>query len=161
VDRPGLLPGEVEALEQPQHAVLGIAHAKAALDHIAEVTGAPGDTAVALEPGALEDDCLEGGLLALVPGAGAAGAGPIPQALDTLSVVPVHPVTQGLPVHAGGPRRLVPAHPVQGVGERQQARADPPVPLAARQRTQLRRCPPRRDRHGDHGPAPGLLAPTD
>ena len=49
---------------------------------------------------------------------------------------------------------------IQGVGQRQQARAHPPVPLAARQRAQLRGLPLLRDRHGDHGPGSRLATPA-
>ena len=77
MDRPGLLPGEVEALEQPDHPALAVADPEAALDQGTEVAGAPGDTAIPLEFGTFEDNRLESGLLALIQGARAAGAGPI------------------------------------------------------------------------------------
>ena len=77
MDRPGLLPREVEALEPPEHPALAVADPEAALDQGTEVAGAPGDTAIPLEFGTFEDNCLEGGLLALIQSAGPAGAGPI------------------------------------------------------------------------------------
>src|SRR3954464_8833199 len=160
VDRPRLLPGGVEPAQQPPAPALAVAHAEAALDQPAQVAGAPGDAAVALQPRAPQDQALQGRLPALVQGAGSAGPRPVAQALDPSRVVAVHPVAQGLPVHAGRPRRLVPAHPVQGVGQRQQAATHPPVPLAARHRAQLRGRPPRRDRHGDHGPGSRLAIPA-
>ena len=160
VDRPRLLPGEVEPAQQPPDPALAVAHPEAALDQLAQVAGAPGDAAVALQLRAPQDQALQGRLPALVERAGPARPRPVAQALDALRVVAVHPVAQGLPVHAGGPRRLLPAHPVQRVGQRQQARADPPVPLAARQRAQLRGRPPLRDRHGDHGPGSRLTTPA-
>src|SRR4051812_20495298 len=160
VDRPRLLPGEVEPAQQPPDPALAVAHPEAALDQLAQVAGAPGDAAVPLQLGAPQDQALQGRLTALVERAGTARPRPVAQALDPFRVVAVHPVAQGLPVHAGRPRRLVPAHPVQGVGQRQQAATHPPVPLAARHRAQLRGRPPRRDRHGDHGPGSRLAIPA-
>src|SRR4051812_22994203 len=160
VDRPRLLPGEVEPAQQPPDPALAVADLEAALDQGAQVAGAPGDATVALQLRAPQDQALQGRLPALVQGAGPAGPRPVAQALDPFRIVAVHPVAQGLPVHAGGPRRLLPAHPVQRVGQRQQARAHPPVPLAARQRAQLRGRPFLRDRHGDHGPGSRLATPA-
>jgi len=153
VDRPGLLPGEVEALEQPEHAGFAVADAEATLDHIAQVAGTPGDAAgvpsraqpglgwaaVALKLGALEDQRLERGLLAFVQGAGAAGTGPIAQALDTLLVVAVDPVPERLPGHPGEPCRFLTGQAVQRVGERQQPGAEPTVTLAAGEPAQFGR----------------------
>jgi hypothetical protein len=145
VDRSGLLPAQVEALEQPAPAGLAVADPEAALDQGAQVAGAP-------EPGALEDQGLERGLLALVERAGPAGAMPVAQALKALGVVAVHPVTEGPPGHPGEPGRLLPRQAVERVGERKQAGADPAVPLAAGETAQLGRvviaADRQRSRHG-------------
>src|SRR3954454_10498800 len=106
-----------------------IASPEPPLGQLAQVAGAPSDAAVSLQPRTPQDQALQGGLLPLVERAGPARPRPVAQALDPFRVVAVHPVAQGLPVHAGGPRRLIPAHPVQRVGQRKQARADPAVPL--------------------------------
>src|SRR3954453_172927 len=70
VDRPRLLPGEVEPARQPPDPALAVADPEAALDPPAQVAGAPGDAAVALQPRAPEDEALQGRLPALVQGAG-------------------------------------------------------------------------------------------
>src|SRR5215211_73517 len=131
MDRPGLLPREVEALEQPEHPALAVADPEAALDQGAQVAGAPGDAAVPLQLGPLEDQRLERGLPPLVERAGPAGAGPVTQAFHALGIVAVHPVAERLPGHAGEPGRLLARQAVERVGEREQAGADAPVALAA------------------------------
>src|SRR5215210_3490116 len=138
--RPRLLPREVEALEQPEHAGLAVAHPEAALDQPAQVTGAPGDAAVALELRAAQDQRLEGGQLpALVERAGPAGSRPVAQALHAFGIVAVDPVAEGLPGHPGEPGRLLARQAVERGGEREQAGADPAVPLAAGEAAQLGR----------------------
>jgi hypothetical protein len=139
VDRPALLPREVEALEQLQHPALAVADPEPFLDQGAQVAGAPGDAAVAFEARAAQDERLERRLPAFVQGAGATGARPVVQALDTLRVVAVHPVAERLPGHAGELRRLLAGEAVERVGERQQAGADPTVALAAGEAAQLGR----------------------
>src|SRR5215218_25328 len=139
MDRPGLLPREVEPLEQPEHPALAVADPEAALDQGAQVAGAPGDAAVALQLGPLEDQRLEGGLLPLVERARSAGAGPVTQAFHALGVVAVHPVAERLPGHAGEPSCLLAWQAVERVGEREQAGADAPVALAAGEAAQLGR----------------------
>ena len=69
MDRPRLLPGEVEPAQQPPDPALAVAHPEAALDQRAQVAGAPGDAAVALQLRAPQDQALQGGLPALVEGA--------------------------------------------------------------------------------------------
>ena len=44
----------------------------------------------------------------------------------------MNPVAQGLPVHAGVPRRFLPRGPLQHEGERQHAACRPRVPAPAR-----------------------------
>src|SRR3954463_1804731 len=101
MDGPGLLPGEVEPAQHAPDPALAVADPEAALDQPAQVAGAPGDATVALQPRAPEDEAFQGRPPALVQGAGPAG--PLAQALDPFRVVAVHPVAQGLPVHAGRP----------------------------------------------------------
>jgi hypothetical protein len=156
VDRPRLLPGEVEALGQPQHAGLAVAHAEAPLDHGAQVTQAPRDAAVAREPGASQDQRLEGGLLPVVERAGTAGARPVAQALDACLVVPVDPVAERLAGHAGEPRRLLARQAFQRIGQREQPGADPTVALAAGEPTQFGRAAVGADRQRcRHAASPG------
>src|SRR3954466_10755180 len=72
VDRPRLLPGEVEPAQQPPDPALAVADAEAALDQLAQVAGAPRHAAVALQPRTPQDQALQGGLLPLVERAGPA-----------------------------------------------------------------------------------------
>ncbi len=118
MDRPGLLPREVETLEQAEHAALAVADPEALLDQGAQVAGPPGDAAVTLQVRTLEDQRFERGLPALVERAGAAETGPVPQALDTFHVVAVHPVAEGLSGHAGELGRHLAGQAVQSVGQR-------------------------------------------
>jgi len=137
VDRPGLLPGEVEALEQPEHPGLAVADAKATFDHVAEVASAPGDAAVLFQVRAAQDKRLERSLLALVQGTGAAGSRPVPQTLDILLVVAVDPIAKRLPGHPREPCRFLAGQAVERVGQGEQAGADPTVALAAGEPAQL------------------------
>src|SRR4051794_19265895 len=152
VDRAGLLPREVEALEQLEHPALAVADPEPLLDQTAQVAGAPGDAAVAPQVRAAEDERLERRLLAFVEGAGPTGAGSVAQAFHALGVVAVHPVPERLAGHAGEPRRLLAGEALQRVGERQQAGADAPVALAAGEAAQLGRVVVGADRQGcGHG----------
>ena len=137
MDRPGLLPGEVEALEQPEHPGLAVADAEATFDHVAEVASAPGDAAVLFQVRAAQDKRLEHSLLALVQGTGTAGSRPVPQALDTLLVVAMDPVAKRLPGHPREPCRFLAGQAVERVGQGEQAGADPTVALAAGEPAQL------------------------
>ncbi len=80
-----------------------------------------------------------------------AGAGPIPQALHAFGVVAHDPVAQRLPVHAGLPRRRLPAGAVQRHGDRQQASANTAVALATGQATQFLGTQISADLQGRHG----------
>jgi hypothetical protein len=137
VDRPRLLPRQVETPDQPQHAGLAVALAEAALDQPAEIPHPPGDAAVAIELGASKDQRLEGSLLPLVERTRAAGAAPVAQAVDALGVVAVDPIAERLAGHAGEPRRLLAAGALEGVRQRQQPGAGPTVALAPGQDAQL------------------------
>jgi hypothetical protein len=152
VDRSGLLPREVEALEQPEHPALAVAHPEPRLDEGAQVAGAPGHAAVAPQVRAAQDERLERGLLPLVQGAGSAGTGPVAQALDPFGVVAVDPIPERLPGHPGEPRGFLARQAVEGVGEREQAGADAAVALAAGEVAQLGRVAVGADRQGcGHG----------
>src|SRR4051794_10770129 len=148
VDRAGLLPREVEALEQLEHPALAVADPEPLLDQTAQVAGAPGDAAVAPQVRAAQDERLERRLLAFVERAGAAGPRPVAQALDVLGVVAVHPVPERLAGHAGEPGRLLAGEAFQRVGEREQAGADPTIALAAGEAAQLGRVAVGADRQG-------------
>jgi hypothetical protein len=137
VDRPRLLPGEVEPLEQLEHPALAVADPEPLLDHVAEVTGTPGDAAVLFQVRAAQDKRLERSLLALVQGTGTAGSRPVPQALDTLLVVAVDPIAKRLPGHSGEPRCFLSRQAVERVGQSKQAGADPTTALAAGEPAQL------------------------
>jgi hypothetical protein len=91
---------------------------KALFDQAAQVAGTPGDTAVPLGIGGAQDDGLERRLAARVEAAVTAGAMMVAQTRHALDVVAMHPIAQGLPGHAGQPRRLFAWDPFQGVGER-------------------------------------------
>jgi hypothetical protein len=137
MDRPRLLPGQLEAVQQPQHAALAVADLEALLDQAAKVAGTPNDAAVPLRIGTTQDDRLEHCLLARVEAAGATGAVLVAQTGHTLDIVAVHPVTQGLAGHAGQPRRFFAWHALQRVGKRQQTGADTAIVLVAGEAAQL------------------------
>jgi hypothetical protein len=137
VDRPRLLPREVETLEQLEHPALAVADPEALLDQGAQVAGAPCHAAVPLQVRAAQDEGLERGLPTLIERAGPAGAGPVAQAVEPFRVVAVDPVAERLAGHPGEPCGLLPRQAVERVGERQQASADAPVALAAGKAAQL------------------------
>ena len=139
MDRPGLLPREVEAFEELEYPALAVAHPEPRLDQGAQVAGAPGDAAVAFQARAPQHQRLEGGLLPLVERAGATGARPVAQTLHALLVVAVHPIAKRLPGHAGKARGFLPRQAVEGVGEREEADNDPAVARAAGEAAQLGR----------------------
>src|SRR4051794_40866776 len=83
-------------------------------------------------------------------------AAPVAEAIEPLLVVPMHPVAQGLPVHAGRPRRLLPRGPLQHQRRGEHPPRRPRVPAPARLPSQLARAQlPPRDRHR-HGPSPPI-----
>src|SRR3954471_18387685 len=159
MDRPRLLPREVEALQQLEHAALAVADPEPPLDEDAQVAGAPGDAAVAPQARAAQDERLERGLLPLIERAGTAGTGPLAETFDAFRVVAVDPVPERLPGHAGEPRRLLAGEALQRVGEREQAGADAAVALAAGEAAQLGRVVVGTDRQGcGHGGSSGKKA---
>jgi hypothetical protein len=152
VDRPRLLPREVETLEQLEHPALAVADPEALLDQGAQVAGAPRHAAVPLQVRAAQDERLEGGLPTLIERAGPARAGPVAQAVEPLRVVAVDPVAERLAGHPGEPGRLLAGDALQRVGERQQASADATIALAAGKTAQLGGVAVGTDRQGcGHG----------
>lgn len=137
MDRPRLLPGQVQALEQLQHAVLAVADAEAVLDQVAQILGPPAAHAVAFRVRATQDQGLEGRHLAFVQPWRPPAARPVVQTLDAVFVEADHPIAQRLPVHAGLARGPFAAHAVEHVGERQQPARHPAVGLEPRQPAQL------------------------
>jgi len=141
MDWPRLLPGELKAVQEPQHPTLLVAYPETLFDQATQVAGAPGDAAVALEIRASENEGLERGLLTFAQAAVPTGARPIAQASHALGVVAVHPVGEGLAGHAREPGRLLARDIFQCVGERHETGADTTVPLVAGQAAQLGRAP--------------------
>src|SRR5687768_6412025 len=121
MDRPRLLPGEFQAVQETEHPALTVADLKALFDQAAQVAGTPGDAAVPLGVGTAQDDGLERSLLALVQAAVPTGAVMVAQTGYTLGVVAMHPITQGLAGHAGQVRCCLAWDAFQRVGERQKA----------------------------------------
>jgi hypothetical protein len=119
MDRAGLLPREVEALEQLEHPALAVADREPLLDQGAQVAGAPGHAAVALQVRAAQDQGLERGLLAFAQGARSAGPRPVAQAPHAFGVVAVDPIAERLAGHAGEARRLLAGDALERVGERE------------------------------------------
>ena len=77
-------------------------------------------------------------------------AAPVAEAIEPLLVVPMHPVAQGLPVHAGRPRRLRPRGPLQHQRQGEHPPRRPRVPAPRRLAPQVagaRLVPGDRDRH--------------
>jgi hypothetical protein len=137
MDRPRLLPGQAEIVEQPEHPVLGIGDAEAHLDDPTQILGPPAAHAVALRVGTPQHQGLERRQLAVIEPGWAAAPGPIAQAFDALGVEPDHPVAQRLAVHAGLARRPLAAHPVQHVRHAEQAARHPAIALLPGQATQF------------------------
>ena len=76
--------------------------------------------------------------------------GPVAQAGEPSRVVAMHPVAQGLPVHAGVPRRFLPRGPLQHQGQGQhppRGRRVPAPPRLAPQFAGAQLAPRDRDRH--------------
>ena len=137
---PRLLPGQAEVVEQPEHAVLGIADAEAIFDDPTQILGPPRADAVALRVRAAQHQRLERRQLAVVEPARAAALGPIAQPLDPFGVEADHPVPECLAVHACLTRRVLAAHPGEHIGQPEQPARDPAVALLAGQPAQLLGC---------------------
>ena len=124
---------------------------EAGLDQGLEVDPPPPHHAVPLRVRPPLHDVLQLGLLLGRQPRPRPRAAPVAQPGQPLLVVPVHPVAQGLPVHAGVPRRLHPRGALQHEGERQHAARRLRVPAPARLPPRLGRArllPRDRHRHG-------------
>src|SRR5690242_8272772 len=89
--------------------------------------------------------------------------GPVAQARETLGVVAVHPVAQGLPVHAGVPRRLLPRAPLQHQRQGEhppRGRRLPAPPRLPPQLAGAQLAPRDRDRH-PRPPVVGVQPPVN
>ena len=137
MERPGLLPGQTEPVQQVEHAILAVAHPKALLDKPAEVLGGPAAEAVTLGIGAAQHQSLEGRHLAFAQERRSAGPWAIAQALDALGVEADHPVPKRLAVHPGLLGCPVPAHAVERVGKRDQPAGHTAIRLQPSQPPQL------------------------
>jgi hypothetical protein len=137
MDRPRLLPRQAEVVEQPQHAVLGVADAETILDDLAEILGPPSADAVTLRVGAAQHQRLQRRELPLVEPRRATAPGPVAQAFDAFGVEPDDPIAQGLAVHAGLAGGALAAHPIHHVGEANQSACHPAIALLPRQPAQL------------------------
>jgi hypothetical protein len=137
MDRAGLLPRQVEVVEQPQHPILAVDDAEAGRDQPAQILGPPAAHAVALGVGPAQNQRLERRQLAVVEPGRTAALGAVAQPGDALGVEADDPVAQGLAVHPRRPRRLLAAHPVERVGQGDQPTRHPTVALLARQAAQL------------------------
>src|SRR5689334_99737 len=115
-----------------------------------EIDPAPAHHAVAVRIGALFDGRRQLGLLLGRETRPAPRPGPVAQARETLGVVTVDPVGQGLPVHAGRPRRLLPRGPLQHQRQGEHPPRRPRVPAPRRlapQAARVQLAPRDRDRH--------------
>jgi hypothetical protein len=130
MDRPRLLPGQAEVVEQPEHPVLAVGDPETRFDDPAEVLGPPGAHPVALGIGTAQHQGAQARHLALVQPGRSAALGPVAQTVDALGIEPDDPIPQRLAVHPGPTRSLAPVHAVQGVGESEQPRGDPSIGLA-------------------------------
>ena len=93
MQRPGLLPGQAELVQQPKHAVLvPVGHGETRLYQLAQILGGPAADAIALRVGPAQNPGPERRQLALAEKGGSPVARPIGQALDTGRVEADHPV---------------------------------------------------------------------
>src|SRR5215213_1125255 len=123
---------QAEGHEAPHHARHGLrAHplAKALLDEAAQVRQGPTRRLAFLRVGTAQDVVDQHRLLPLGQPLGPAPAGAVHQAREPLGVEAQNSVAQRLPLDPGGSRRVSPAHPVQGLGQRQHALGCPATRL--------------------------------
>lgn len=115
--------GEAEFLQQLTDIAFVIDNPEALLDDALQIEAPPAHHAVDRRVGAgLHDPRQFRLLLRRQPRLGAAIPGVL-QPLRTGIVEAVHPIAQGLPVHAADPGRIRPAHPVQHRRQRQKPAA--------------------------------------
>lgn len=111
--RPGRDPAEAERPHQLAHAAFLIADAEAPLDQGAEIDQAPARHPVLCQFGAvLQTTCQLSLLLWFEPPLPARRLA-VDQAVRPGGIETMHPVAQGLPVHAGAAGRLRAARPIQ------------------------------------------------
>jgi hypothetical protein len=137
MDRPRLLPGQAEVVEQPEHPVLAVGDPETSCDDPPEVLGPPGAHPVALGIGTAQHQGAQARHLPLVQPGRPAALGPVAQTVDALGIEPDHPIPERLAVHAGQTGGLASLHALQRVGQTEQPRGDPAIGLASRQPTQL------------------------
>jgi hypothetical protein len=137
VHRPRLLPGQVEIVQQPEHAVLAVDHPEALFDDPAQILRPPRTHPIARRIRTAQHQRLERRHLALVEPGRPAALGSVAQAVDALDVEADHPIPERLPIHAGLMRRLPACHAIQSVGKGEQSRCHPAVGLAPGQTPQL------------------------
>ena len=127
--RPGRDPAEAQRPHQLAHAALPIADAETPLDQSAEIDQAPARHAVLCQLGAVLQATRQLALLLRVQPPLPARRLAVDQTRRSGGVEAVHPVTQGLPIHAGAAGRHSAACPLQDQRDRQQ-----PASLFRRQR---------------------------
>jgi hypothetical protein len=123
VTRAGADVREAELVQELADRALMGGDPEAIEDHPLQVDPTPAHNTM---HGSVRTGLDEAGQLGLLLGgeAGRVAFGPgVPKAIGTVRVEPMHPVPQGLPVHAADPRRLRPVHAVQDRCEGQKAPA--------------------------------------
>ena len=147
--RPGRDPAEAERPDELAHAPLLVADAEAPLDQGAEVGQAPPHHRVPLDRGATLQAKRQLVELVLAQAPLPAGSLAVDQAIGPGRVEAVHPVAQGLAVHAGAARGVLPT----GALQHQRDGQEPPRLVRRRRRPRLlphlarRQIRPYRHRH--------------
>ena len=136
---PGLQPGQAKLTQPCAHRALVHHHGKPTGDFRAQVDTAPAHHLVQMRVGARDHQRLQFSFLDFRQQRRAARTAARSQARDPLVVVAMHPVPQGLPVHAAPLRRVPPGIAVQHEGNRQQPTNLRRVATLARRRPK-RRC---------------------
>jgi hypothetical protein len=131
------LPRQAKLVEPPQHAVLGVADAKARRDEPAQILGPPRADAIPLGVRATQDQGFQRGQLTFVEPTRPTTLGSIAKPRDSFGVEADHPIPQRLAIHPRLTRRLLAAHAVAHVGQGDQSAGHPAVRLLARQAAQL------------------------
>ena len=128
-----LLPREVQPAQHPRHARGMVGLAMARLEPAAEIGPGPGAAAVGVRVRPAQDHCGELGLLGRAEPPRRSTLRPVPQAGQALGIVAHDRIAQRLTLHAGEPRRLGPAQPIERMGDRIHPRRRPPIHLPPRQ----------------------------
>jgi hypothetical protein len=150
--RPHRQPPEAKPAQQRAHRPLGQPHLEARRDHRRKVSPSPAHHTMLRQVRALADQLCHNCLLfGQQPRLGANLAASVRQARQTLGVVAVHPVPQGLPVHAAGACRIRARRALQNQGQRQHPAYR--IPRPRRFPAQIRRVVLfARDQHRHHDP---------